>query len=389
MRAISPPTAGPAERADWLDVARGATITLVVLLHADLMLMMVGEWSVLLHLVALALFPLRMPLFFLVAGVLAAGMLARPPGRVLRERVAHYLWVWAVWTTLGYGLVNGLLLPALGLGTLGGMFAPRVDPLEHLLSSTSWAWFLYALALFFAAALALRRLPPALHLGIAVLLALPGVFGWGEAVGLGVLDRFLHYPYFVAGWLGAARLRRAAPRLGQPWVVLALGLLWVGLTIAAHLAGLLQTIPGRIALSVVAVPAALAGAVLLARSRRLSAPLRRIGRSTLAIYLLHPWLLLLLVQLEPPAWLPPWAWTLALVAAATALPLLLERPLARVPGLMALPWRGAPAAIRAGQTGSASAAPISRARKPSGFAVRTPADAASGALGGGRSQGRV
>lgn len=343
--------AGAAERADWLDVARGATITLVVLLHADVMLMMVGEWSVLLHLVALALFPLRMPLFFLVAGVLAAGMLARPAGRVLRDRVAHYLWVWAVWTALGYGLVNSLLLPALGLGTLGGLFEPRVDPLEHLLSSTSWAWFLYALALFFATALALRRLPPALHLGIAVLLALPGVFGWGEAMGLGVLDRFLHYPYFVAGWLGAARLRRAAPRLGQSWLVLALGLVWVGLTIAAHLAELLQTIPARVALSLVAVPAALAGAVLLARSRLLSAPLRRIGRSTLAVYLLHPWLLLLLVQLQSPEWLPPWAWTLALVAAATALPLLLERPLARVPGLMALPWRGAQPAAAKGRGG--------------------------------------
>ncbi len=301
----------PAARRDpWLDVARGMTILLVVLLHADLMLEAVGDRAPWLHLLALALFPLRMPLFFLAAGILAAGMLARPAGRVLTDRVGHYLWVWAVWTALGYGVVNALLAPALNLPNIGGLFEARTDPVAHLLTSSSWAWFLYALALFFAASLALRRLPPAAILALALLLAVPGLLRWGEGGGLGVIDRFYFYPYFVLGWLGAARFRAVVPRRLAGWgACLALCGLWAVATLAAHKLDRLQDLQARLLLSLVAVPAALSAAALVAaRMRPLARPLAVLGTSTLGIYLLHPWLLMPLVQLERPAALLPWPW---------------------------------------------------------------------------------
>jgi uncharacterized membrane protein YcfT len=348
------PRADPRPREAWLDVARGVTILLVVLMHADLMLEAVGERDMWLHLLALALVPLRMPLFFLVAGILAAGMLARPAGRVLTERVGYYLWVWAVWTALGYGVVNAVLAPALGLPNIGGLFEARTDPVTHLLSSNNWAWFLYALALFFAASLALRSLPPALVLAVALLLAVPGLLDWGDGVGVRVVDRFYFYPYFVLGWLGAARFRAVVPRLSGWGTCLALCGLWAVSTAVAHALGWLEEPQGRLLLSLVAVPAALsASALAAARMRRLAWPFAVLGTSTLVVYLLHPWLLLLLVQLDrPAALLPPWAWALALIAAATAVPVLVEPALRRVPGLLALPWRARPAPARRSRGGS-------------------------------------
>lgn len=344
----------PAAREPWLDVARGVTILLVVLLHADLMLEEVGERSMPVHLLALSLYPLRMPLFFLVSGILAAGMLARPAGRVLRDRVLHYLWVWGLWTALGYGLVNAWAIPATGLENIGHMFDPRTDPLVHLRTSSNWAWFLYALALFFGLALLLRRLPAGLHMAIAVMLAIPGLFDWGDTRELRVLDRFYFYPYFVAGWLGAARIRGIVPRLGRWPLVAGLCLAWAGATVIAHEAGWLDGKPGRLVLSFLAVPAALSGAALLAaRLPALARPFARLGTRTLAIYLLHPWVLLLLLQLDRPGPLPVAAWCGLAVAVGAGLPVLLHPLLERVPGLTRLPWR--PAGRRDGALPAAAA----------------------------------
>ncbi|WP_135467913.1 acyltransferase family protein [Crenalkalicoccus roseus] len=327
------------QRELWLDVARGVTIMLVVLLHADSMLNAIGQRSLEVHMATLALTPLRMPLFFLVSGILGAAMLARPARQVLTERVAHFMWVWAVWTALGYGIIGGVIFPLLGLHGVWGFFDPRLNPIQHLITSDSWAWFLYALALFFATALALRGLPPLLHLGIALLLALPGMFKLGEAIGAGVIDRFYHYPYFVLGVIAGGWLRRVAvPRLGRGLIFLVLAGCWAVATAAAHKLGWLELRPARFALSFVAVPAALAGAALVAHSRW-SAPLRLVGTNTLVIYLLHAYLLRMLIELERPDLLPLWGWAIVVVLGATALSLALGPFLERVPGLMALPGR--------------------------------------------------
>jgi uncharacterized membrane protein YcfT len=135
-----------AGRDAWIDAARGLTIGLVVLFHADAVQYSFapGERSMAVHLAALALFPLRMPLFFLLSGVLGAAALARPARRVVAGRAGHFLWVWAVWTAAGYGLVGGLVFPALGLGRVHGFFepggdplAPGLDPLGHLITCSS------------------------------------------------------------------------------------------------------------------------------------------------------------------------------------------------------------------------------------------------------------
>ena len=69
------------ERLAWPDLARGACMVLVVLLHSDHAVRHIGENDEHLHLLNELLVPLRQPLFFLISGMLGAGILSRgaPP----------------------------------------------------------------------------------------------------------------------------------------------------------------------------------------------------------------------------------------------------------------------------------------------------------------------
>ena len=65
------------ERLAWPDLARGACMVLVVLLHADHALRHIGQNDEHLYLLNELLVPLRQPLFFLISGMLGAGVLSR------------------------------------------------------------------------------------------------------------------------------------------------------------------------------------------------------------------------------------------------------------------------------------------------------------------------
>ena len=100
-RAVSPGVRlarpGPdKERLAWPDLARGACMVLVVLLHADHALRHIGQNDEHLHLLNELLVPLRQPLFFLISGMLGAGILARGAPGVLVHRVGRYLWLYVL-----------------------------------------------------------------------------------------------------------------------------------------------------------------------------------------------------------------------------------------------------------------------------------------------------
>src|SRR3954452_848099 len=90
----------PKERLAWPDLARGACMVLVVLLHTDHALRHIGESDELLHLFDELLVPLRQPLFFMVSGMLGAGILSRGAQGVLVHRVGRYFWLYIFWWAL-------------------------------------------------------------------------------------------------------------------------------------------------------------------------------------------------------------------------------------------------------------------------------------------------
>jgi uncharacterized membrane protein YcfT len=325
----------------WIDTARGLTMIMVVLLHADAVTQAMGQPVLPILLFDYALFPLRMPMFFLVSGLLAAGLLRRPAGEVLRRRVLHYAWLYALWLTI-ITVGHAWVLQDLGSPVLQRVYNTVSTPVEALLVTWNNAWFLYALMLFFATARALRRLPAAVQMGVALALAVPGLRDWGTEIGLPVLDRFYHLPYFMLGILGAERLRDAIPRLGRLWIFLPLAAACLVLAGLAHQQRVLREPAVIAALSLLAMPVELGLAVWLTRhAPRLAAPLQAVGRNTLVVYVLHTITLRLLLAFVPaPGGLADVPWLLGLTLAAVALAVGLGKLLEPVPGLFGLPWAG-------------------------------------------------
>jgi uncharacterized membrane protein YcfT len=347
--AIGQAEAAPATRLVWLDLARGASMVLVVALHADYALGRIHDNDAQLHVVNLLLVAMRLPLFFFVSGLLGARLVAGPLAGLLRRRVLLYLWLLVLWWLLQRGFEAG---PAAGLGPAGmvAFFSAPPRLAEVFLVGQDDRWFLYALTLFFGLAWLLRALPVAMQAGLALLLGAAGALLLGTRLGFPALDRLYYFPYFALGVLGSARMRVVAPRLGQWQKVLPLGLgfvaaCWLALRLDPRLDDRTMA-----ALSLVALPFGVAVAVLLARHGGWAASvLRAIGRNTLVVYILHPFVLrLVFAAAERPAAFPRAGWVLLVAAVALAASLYLGRLLARIPGVFSLPSLTAlrPGAVR-------------------------------------------
>ncbi len=325
------------DRLAWPDLARGGCMVLVVLLHADHALRHIGQNDPTLHLLNELLVPLRQPLFFLISGMLGAGILGRGAPGVLVHRVGRYAWLLLLWWVLGRFLQSqldpfgpfGMEAIFTSPPTLGRLLATAQD--DH--------WFFYALAVFFGLALLLSRLPDRLHAVLALLIALPGLLDWGRASGFTAIDQLWYYPFFAFGARRSALLWSMAPRLGAWPALLGVGLLWALATRGAiHVDPVLGTLT-TVALALLAVPSGLGLAVRLAA---LGGPAARglilIGRNTLPIYVLHPLVMRVFFLLfQRPEAVPKAAWVLLSAAVAVGGSYLLGRALGWLPGLFTLP----------------------------------------------------
>lgn len=300
-------------RLGWVDLARAVSILLVVLYHAGAgagLALLPPEhseagtwWSTANRM----LVPLRMPLFFLVSGLLAGGAVARPFSRVLRPRVLDQWWPYLLWTVL-FAL------------TMWPRYAPG-DPVgfvrEQLVAGLFAGgpyWFIAVLPLFFLLTRAGRD-RPRLLLGLAAALyvlswplreLLLGVPGLPAPLPHG-LHRVTEYAlWYVAGHvlrgpiLRLAGTGRALPGLAAGALFLVLiGLLYTPLFTgaAAH------PVPVSRLLQAVATLSGLAAGVmllpLLARLPAVARAGRYLGSRTLAIYLVHPLVISALVVAVP------------------------------------------------------------------------------------------
>ena len=306
-----------------LDVCRGLAIVLVVLhhsvLHLDAAHLLPAGWRA----VNGELVLLRMPLFFLVSGLLAASAAQRSWGSLVRSRLVPLLWVFVLWSLVRFAVFSAV--------------APRFQPWESgswvplLLAPvrpTTGLWYLYALAAFTAAARALGRRAPlallpaaALSVAAAEELVRAPFYVWHQ------MGRC--WVFFLLGWCLRTRLLRALGAL-RPLPAAALSAAGA-VVLTAHGRGLLE-VPGALsAVSAAAVAGGLAFAVLLTSlpgAGALSAGLGRLGRSTLPVYLAHE----LVVGVgtsaavalgagagaQRPGWLPV-AWVLVALALPLAL----------------------------------------------------------------------
>jgi uncharacterized membrane protein YcfT len=321
----------PSARESWVDAAKGIAILGVVFFHAVLVMADVDlawRWRDASDL----LDTFRMPLFFLTAGLFSATVLARPFRDVLHRRMARLLWLYVLWSTVWVVVFQLVAWPRPDTPRPAWSELPLL-----LVWPNATTWFVYALALFFAATWLVRRVPTPVLLGGAALLS---VVAAQVDTGNAPIDKMgTYYVFFAAAVRLGPRVRELAPRTRGRHAV-ALTALYVAVAVAVTATGLLW-LPGvRLVVSTVAVVAGVAVAVALSRLRS-AAWLVALGRRTLPVYLLHSYAILAAaaVLAGHDGVLTPWAPLVAplLTAVATVLALGLHRVTRGVPGLYDLP----------------------------------------------------
>lgn len=310
---------GVKPRVGWVDAAKGVAVLLVVLTHAYSYAKVIGADLSWWQLVNNVFSTMRMPLFFMLAGLFAPSWIRRSWAELLRGKVLLLMWVYAVWVLIRFAF----------FAAVPNLVAPNESAaLWRLLIQAVWSstptWFLYALAVFFVGAKLLTSTPAWLQIGGSALVSVIFLADWitlPSSLWTGLAEYFV---FFLLGVHGSQVIRRwAGSRIGRS-VALASTPVWLAITTLAVSAGW-WTFPGaRFALALAALPAGVGLGIMLSRLR----PLRYIGQHTMPVYLGHT-----LVQGGLAVWLTSfpqhvldaWSWwlPLGLVAVSTLVSLVL------------------------------------------------------------------
>lgn len=324
-------TRRPHERLEWIDVAKGLAIMLVVFGHVMFILLLFelptsDYWRRFLE----GTSPMRMPGFFLISGIFVHRLLHRSRDYLIRHRVQNSLYLFLVWLVIT--IVSDMLL-RLVIGERAGTVA-RSKIVDHFLRLETPLWCLVALAAFHLLWWATRKwptwlvlLPAAATMAVIELeVELPPVISSTGIVGM------LHSAvFFLAGARLSDPIRRGVGRIG-PRRATAIIVVWLAIEI------IFPHLPFR---AFVAVPALFAVAQLIS-SIRVGRWMAIAGRRTLPLYLMN-WLVISWVG-GALLWLrfPNNAWTEVLVPLfvlplVVALITLLWRATRRVAWLYSMP----------------------------------------------------
>jgi uncharacterized membrane protein YcfT len=318
------------ERLAWADVARGGAMMLVVLAHT-LQLMDVGGWRLgWLDTANVYLTAIRMPLFFLIAGVFAARAIERSWGGLWRSRLALLVYVYLLWSVIRALWFTVVPWP---LGDVPPALALVLAPVWP----TSGLWFLYALVLYLVIGRLTARLPAWVPLAPAAALAVLAAYDLVPTGGNGVWRSMAMYLFFFLLGARLAEVWKAlAARSGWMLLIAALVVIPAGVLLFIRLPDAADGV-ARIALSLVCVAACLVIAAMLARVRWLAALFIAVGRRTLPVYVTHALLLAVLVPLIPVGVVAPVIPAVVLTAAAVAISLGLNALLGPLGGVYTLP----------------------------------------------------
>lgn len=293
----TPPPSAPTQRHQWVDAVRGVVVTLVVLMHVGLY-----------HFLALAegtpsarrwqsvndaLQLVRMPALLVLSGWL---MSSRVKAGLRSARTLHAIganaYLYVLWLAIYAGIMSRR-------GTTDFAQAPSWETFWHdLVMPQSTLWFLAALAWYTAVLAASRSMPPALTIGVLA------VVGWISTAlwpaDLGLWANIPHYAVFFAIGAHSGRAIEAIGRRPMPALAgsaAAAGVLWV-LSLALTSIGV-WAYPVTLGLSVTLVTMLFAAAAGVARyAGPVLRPAAWAGRRTLAVYVLHYPLLVVLATMS-------------------------------------------------------------------------------------------
>lgn len=312
------------QRLTWMDSLRGVAVLLIVVLHASALAALLSgvpspNW---LEAVNTAVYPYRMPILMFLSGMLLEHALSKPPGRYVLGKVRALVWPYVVWVCI-YWAVTG---------------RDGVPEWQEWVA-TSWLWYIFYLATYFAIAPFAKAVPRwLLPLILWTLSAVASDLVW--------TDYFLFAGYFFAGH-AAWRYRATLARLDRGWILAGALTVTVGLSAAylAQAAGVSFLLPLNreellyAPLTIIGIT----GLILLARRipDAWTRVIRFVGRNSVVYYLSHYPAQILVTEALGRLYI--WDWrahiglgVLAALALGTLLVFLRRFPI--VEALFVMPW---------------------------------------------------
>lgn len=185
-----------AGRVEWVDLAKGISILLVVMMHSTLGVEAAAGAVGWLHPLVEFAKPFRMPAFFLISGLFLARTIEAPWRRYLDRKIIHFFYFYFLWLSIQFALKGPEIAMQEGASTAFDAFAQAFyQPFGTL-------WFIYMLPVFFVFTRLVRGLPVWLVLAWAGVLEILPI-----ATGSVIYDEFAaRYVYFFIGYAFAARV---------------------------------------------------------------------------------------------------------------------------------------------------------------------------------------
>ncbi|GGE48879.1 acyltransferase [Agaricicola taiwanensis] len=283
MNASAPVTATaarplPGSRTGWVDAAKGFTITLVVAHHALEGLKLAGLANPTFLYWHDILLSVRMPLFFLVAGLFARKAIYGDFRKFLDSKVFHFAYFYVLWSVIS-------LLLRYAANPVSNNKVALTDILFIGWDPISTIWFLYGLALAFVITRALRHMNPCFLVAFAAMVQ-AAAFAFPSVPYLVIINKFAYlYVYFVLGVYGSEWIREQADKANYPKIIAAL-VLFIALAVVLRLNDLLFTPLCYFVLSMLSAYAII-GFFSRAREGLFARLFEFIGAYSMPIYLTH------------------------------------------------------------------------------------------------------
>lgn len=272
-------TAQPSHyRVDWVDYGKGICIILVVMMHSTYGYGAIAGGEGWMHYVVEFAKPIRMPDFFLIAGLFLSRSIHGPLADYIDRKVIHFAYFYILWLAIQSAILDSELLLADPLA-FAAVFA------KQLVFPSGSLWFLHQLLVFYVLTRILRNVPAMVVLGIAAILHTLLYAGLIET-GWSVTDRIANwYVFFFTGYACAPLVFRFASAAGKHRLVTLVALALWGLTNWGFVAvGLGEAPVIALALGLAGAGAIIAVAAMLAELN-IGNAIRYAGKNSIVIYL--------------------------------------------------------------------------------------------------------